>query len=104
MTKLLSYIDFLLSLLPFNGNKTKLGALISLAVSIHQMFPGFDVLSWLNTQLIYLGVPVFLAGLIHKAVKAVIDSQAPELLTQSSAKAVTKVNPVTKAPKPTGAH
>ena len=100
MKAMLQFIDRLLSLLPFNGDKTKIGALIQLAVFLHGMFPGFDVLAWLAAQLGAIGVPTIVIGVIHKAVKKLLNDYAPDLLTQSSAKAKMTVDPKTKFPVP----
>jgi hypothetical protein len=98
MKTILQLIDKLLSILPFNGNKSKLGGLLSLFFAIQTAFPGFDFLPWLDMSLAKLGVPVLIIGLIHKAVKDYVDKNNPQLLSNSSAKAVAVVDPVSKIP------
>ena len=98
LTKLASYVDWILSWLPFNGDKTKIGGLLTVVLGIAKISPA-AALAWLDWKLALMGVPVFIIGFIHKVVKKYLDANAPELLAQTSAKAVATIDPVTKQPE-----
>ena len=70
-------LNRILSLLPFDGDKTKLGAIGTVIALIKTLFPDVDLLALLDQHLLAIGISGFAGGLIHKLVKQLLE-QAPE--------------------------
>lgn len=76
MTKLAQLVNWVLGFLPFNGDKTKVGFILTLACEIPQAFPNFDVLAWVDQRLLALGVPLLVVGVIHKVAKKILEENS----------------------------
>lgn len=74
---ILQAVNWLLNLLPFNGDKLKIGAVVELACQLHREFPELDWLAFLDARLAALGVPLIVIGIIHKILKKLEEQILP---------------------------
>lgn len=75
---ILKLLNWVLSLLPFNGDKLKIGALITLILEIKQQYPEFDYLAFLDVRLKALGLGFVAIGIIHKIMKRLVEKAEAE--------------------------
>lgn len=83
-TKILDQFEKLFALLPFNGDKAKIGGTVSILALVHQWFPDLDLLAMFDSKVAQLGLGVLIVGLLHKAVKKALDKLDPEGLVHKS--------------------
>ena len=66
----MNIVDKLLSLLPLNGDKTRLSALLFLLGLAKHFFPGLQILSFIEQYLTEIAAGGLLLGVSHKVVKS----------------------------------
>lgn len=69
---MIKLVEKILKLLPFDGSKTKLGALLALWGMLRNLVPDLDwvlVLEFVKSHPTPLGIVVFVLGILHRELK-----------------------------------